>query len=130
MPDDGSTAVTRARRDIEAGRLWKARDRLSAAFRHSPTDQEVLELLDEVHFRMGDGPAAWRYWALTTRTGAEVEQAERTFDERYGRAGLADRLSNIPAREPLSDYPNAVRERLNELRQLGRAGGRAVLGLL
>jgi hypothetical protein len=123
MATDGSTAVARAAGDIEAGRLWKARDRLSAAVRDSPTDQGILELLGEVYFRMGDQPAAWRYWVLTTREGADVDAAELAFEERYGRAGLADRLSQIPASEPLADYPSAVRERLVELRQLGRAEG-------
>ena len=120
---DVSTVVTRAQADIEEGRLWKARDRLSAAVRDSPTDQDVLALLGEVYFRMGDGPAAWRYWVLTTREGPDAEVAERAFDERYGRAEIADRLSQIPAREPLSDYPSGVRERLIELRQIGRAEG-------
>jgi hypothetical protein len=123
MASDGSTAVARAIGDIEAGRLWKARDRLSAAVRDSPTDQGILELLGEVYFRMGDQPAAWRYWVLTTREGADVDAAKLAFEERYGRAGLADRLSQIPAYEPLADYPIAVRERVVELRQLGRAEG-------
>lgn len=123
MAADISTAITRAQSDVEAGRLWKARDRLSAAARHSPTDQAILELLGEVYFQMGDQPAAWRYWVLTTRQGADADAAELAFEERYGRAGLADRLSQIPAYEPLADYPGAVRERLVELRQLGRAEG-------
>jgi hypothetical protein len=123
MSASGSPSIARARADIEAGRLWKARDRLSAAVRHAPTDQKLLDLLGEVHFRMGDHPAAWRYWVLTDRQGSDVEAAARAFDERYGRAGVADQLSQIPAREPLSDYPAGVRERLVELRQLGRAAG-------
>lgn len=120
---NSDSAVSRARVDIAAGRLWKARDRLSAAARHTPTDQEILELLGEVYFRMGDQPAAWRYWVLTTREGTDVDAAELAFEERYGRAGLADRLSQIPAYEPLADYPSGVRERLVELRQLGKAEG-------
>ena len=120
---NSDTVVGRARADIEAGRLWKARDRLAAAARHAPTDQEVLELLGDVYFRMGDQPAAWRYWVLTARQGADADAAELAFEERYGRAGLADRLSQIPAYEPLANYPSGVRERLVELRQLGRAEG-------
>jgi hypothetical protein len=120
---DPDTVVGRARIDIEAARLWKARDRLSAAVRDAPTDQAILELLGEVYFRMGDQPAAWRYWVLTTREGPDADAAERAFEERFGRSGIADRLSQIPAREPLADYPSGVRERLVELRQLGRAEG-------
>jgi predicted Zn-dependent protease len=121
MSSDVSTAVTRAQADIEAGRLWKARDRLSAAVRDSPTDQEIIELLGEVHFRMGDGPAAWRYWALTARQGPDAEAAEDAFGERYARAGLADQLSLIPARAPIGNYPNGARERLLALEERARA---------
>jgi len=121
MASDASTAVTRAHADIEAGRLWKARDRLSAAIRDSPTDQDVLALLGEIYFRMGDQPAAWRYWALTPRQGSDAEAAERAFDERYGRAGLAEQLSQIPAREPIEDYPSGARERLLALRERARS---------
>ncbi len=118
---DPETAAARARADVGADRLWKARDRLSAAVRDSPTDQEILELLGEVHFRMGDGPAAWRYWALTERRGADVEAAERAFDERYGRSGLAEQLSQIPVRAPIKDYPSGARGRLLVLEERARA---------
>lgn len=120
---DPDTAARRARIDIDAGRLWKARDRLSAAVRDSPTDQEILELLGEVYFRMGDGPAAWRYWVLTSRQGADAEAAELAFHERFERAGLADRLSQIPAREPIEGYPRGARERLLALRERARGEG-------
>jgi hypothetical protein len=108
---------------MEAGRLWKARDRLSAAVRDSPTDQEILELLGEVYFRMGDGPAAWRYWVLTSRQGPDAEAAELAFHERFGRAGLSDQLSQIPARESIESYPHAARERLRALRERARGEG-------
>lgn len=80
-------------------------------------------MLGEVHFRMGDGPAAWRYWVLTPRQGPDAETAERAFDERYGRAGLADQLRQIPAREPIESYPDGARERLLELRDRAREEG-------
>jgi hypothetical protein len=65
--------LERAREDIADGRLWKARDRLTGALRASPSHQELLDLLGEVHYRMGDLPEAGRYWLLTERTGPEVD---------------------------------------------------------
>jgi hypothetical protein len=123
VSSDASTAITRAEADIDAGRLWKARDRLSVAVRASPTDQAILVLLGAVHFRMGYQPAAWRYWALTSHEGLDAEAAERAFGERYGRAGLLAQLREIPAREPIESYPSAARERLEEWRRQARDEG-------
>jgi hypothetical protein len=115
--------VEHARADVESGRLWKARDRLAGAIRTTPTDQDVLELLGEVHFRMGDHPTAWRFWVLTERSGPEAELAEAAFVERYGDEDLAAVLRRIPAREPLDDYPAAVQERLSGLEAKARDAG-------
>jgi hypothetical protein len=107
--------VERAREDVELGRLWKARDRLTGAVGHRPHDAEVLDLLGEVYYRMDDLPAAGRAWLLAGRTGPEVDRALAAFVERAPRA--IDRLTQLGARAPLDGYPHLARERISSLRE-------------
>ena len=64
----------RVRADVDAGRLWKARDRLQGCLRAEPANQDVLDMLGAVWFAMGDLPQAGRHWWLTER---EDEQRPR-----------------------------------------------------
>lgn len=80
--------MERIRAEIDSGTLWKARDRLQGLVRVRPGDQEVLSLLGEVHFRMGDLPSAGRCWFLTERTGPEVDQALAAMEARHTRGAL------------------------------------------
>jgi hypothetical protein len=107
-------ALEQARDDLAAGRAWKARDRLEGAVASNPADQEVLELLGDVHYRMGDLPAAGRWWYLTERAGPEVDAALDALQERTG--GHAGALvTTLPFRPPLDQYPESVQRRLKEL---------------
>ena len=107
-------ALARAEADVAAGNLWKARDRLDGLLAQRPADQEVLGLLGDVSFRMGDLPAAGRYWFLTERSGADVEQAVAAMYERHGRGPLP-LLNVLPVKPPLDAYPPLVHERLRRL---------------
>jgi hypothetical protein len=90
-------AIERAREGIASDRFWKARDRLQGALRADPANQEVLGLLGEVLFAMGDLPAAGRYWYLTERSGEDVNSAHAALIEKAG--ANSDRLLvEIPAR--------------------------------
>ncbi len=75
-------AVARARADLEAGREWKARDRLSGLLADR-YDAEALDLLGEVSYRMRDLPAAGAAWFGTPRRGADVEAAVEAWRERH-----------------------------------------------
>lgn len=109
-----STGLSRAQADIEAGRLWKARDRLHGVFVSRPGDQSVLELLGEVHFLMGDLPQAARFWMLTERSGPDVDAAIAAFEERYARdPGSA--LVALPIKVSISQYPPDVRNRIEAM---------------
>lgn len=103
--------LVRAQADLDAGRLWKARDRLSGALRTAPHDEAILEFLGETYWRMGDHPAAARYWILTGRSSPEAETARLAFEERTGRS-LRAQLSELPARHPLAAYPDAAEGQL------------------
>jgi hypothetical protein len=77
-----STAVQRARADLEAGREWKARERLLAHLAVD-YDAEALELLGEVNFAMRDLPAAGAVWFGTSRRGQDVDDAIEAWRERH-----------------------------------------------
>lgn len=119
-------ALARARADLDAGRLWKARDRLRGAFAAKPSDQEVLFLLGEVLFAMGDLPEAGRYWTMTAHSGDEFDAAYAALLERHGSdpIGLA---CAIPVRADLDELPPEARARLLDLRAAAEAkAGRPV----
>jgi hypothetical protein len=124
MPSEEKPVLERARAEIAAGRLWKARERLVGVIRFDRYDQKVLELLGDVHFSMGDLPAAGRLWFLTERSGNEVESAHAALQERYGN-DPALILESIPFGGDLERYPALVRSRLDELvMQAGKRGQR------
>ena len=114
--------VERARKDIEAGRLWKARDRLVVVVGEGSASQEVLETLGEVYFAMGDQPAAGRFWFLTERGRSDMEEAMASFEERWG-SNLGEKLKVVPFNGSAADYPPAARERLLSLEEQARRGG-------
>jgi len=120
----GSTPPTpdlsRARRDIDEGRPWKAKDRLEGMLVTFPADQDVLGLLGDVNWSMGDAPEAGRAWYLTDRTGPDVDAAVAALTERYGMPGLANRL---PVKAPFGSYPPAAHQRLKALQKAQRKAG-------
>jgi hypothetical protein len=120
-------ALERAREDIDAGRLWKARDRLEGYLGSDPHEQDALVLLGEVCTRMGDLPAAGKYLYLTESWGDGA--AREAFEERYGRSA-ARMLNALPAKPPLERYPPEVAARLgrlvDEAREDGHRWGRKV----
>ncbi len=121
----GSVATLRERvkADLEAGRLWKARDRLAGVLRVDPTNQWALDQLGDVHYRMGDLPEAGRAWFLTARTGPEWDAAEAAFYERYGNRP-ANLVAALRVRAPIDRFPPAVQERLGLLQRRLKAEGR------
>lgn len=104
-------ALTRARADLEAGRAWKARDRLSGLL-VARQDDEVLDLLAHVHHSMGNLPEAGALWFVTGRDDATAREALGAWRERFGndlarrdsipgpvRRGRRDDLRGIQERE-------------------------------
>jgi hypothetical protein len=112
----------RIREDIDAGRLWKARDRLQGHLRERPADQTVLGLLGDVWYAMGDLPQAGRHWWLTERDDDAASAARAAFYERFGtRPRGVLRALPRPARP--EHYPDAVRRRLEEVVAAANEGG-------
>jgi hypothetical protein len=108
-------AVLRAQADVEAGRLWKARDRLQGALRSEPANQELLQMLGEVCFAMSDSPAASVYWFLTDAHGPDVDAAAAVRAERFPTP--LSLLEALPVKAPLDAYPEEVTKRVRELAQ-------------
>ena len=69
-----SNAVQRARADLDAGREWKARERLVGHLA-GEFDAEALELLGEVNYAMRDLPAAGAARVGTPPRGQDVGEA-------------------------------------------------------
>jgi hypothetical protein len=122
-------ALERARAEVEAGRLWKARDRLEGYLGTDAHGQDVLALLADVCVRMGDLPAAGKYLYLTESWGGGDGVVREAFEERCGRSAV-QMLRALPAKPPLDGYPPDVAARLDRLiggaREEGYLWGRKV----
>lgn len=79
-----------------------------------PRSTDILEMLGEVCFRMGDWPEAGRYWFLTERTDKDAQLAFRAFRERYGKSSR-EMLRCLPIRMPLNMYGPIARDRAEAL---------------
>lgn len=86
-------ALDRARADLEAGRAWKARDRLVGLLVHRH-DSEVIDLLASVYFRMEDYPAAGALWFAIGRDDEQAQLCLQAWRERFGDDGA--RWGSIP----------------------------------
>jgi hypothetical protein len=111
--------VERALQDIDRNELWRARERLEGYIGSTGYDRDVVELLGDVCYRMGDHPNAGRYWFFTPADSSQKQSAIETF---VRRCGGAPRMvySNLPRtlrdRRP-TQYPPEVRHRLDSLRE-------------
>lgn len=106
--------LQRVHNDMAAGRLWKARDRLLGLVGAYPDSQEILELLGDTYYKMGDWPEAGRYWYLTGRQNEHAQRAFEAYEERCGK-GAFEMLRLLPIGAPLDKYPPAAQKRVQEL---------------
>jgi hypothetical protein len=106
--------LERIHRDMQAGRLWKARDRLQGMLGTYPRSQEVMELLGDVLFRMGDWPEAGRYWFHTERNDENAQVAFHAFWVRYRESGC-DKLRRWLDRIPPDELGPVAHDRANTL---------------
>ena len=113
--------MQRARADLEAGREWKARERLVGRLA-GEYDAEALELLGEVSYRMRDLPAAGAAWFGTARRGKDVDEAVEAWRERHG-----DHFAQMWSSLPRSVRDLEGNKRVDALRrraeQVGSSGG-------
>jgi hypothetical protein len=115
-------AIDRARKDVDAGNLWIARDRLTGYLAAHPTDQAALDLLGEVYFAMGDHPAAGRFWFLTDRDDEPARRSIEALRLRH-RKSLWSLTETLPAYAPLEEWPPQARGRLRALQREAEGEG-------
>ena len=89
---------------------WKARDRLTGAL-VARADVELLDLLGEVHFRMGDHRAAGAVWFATARDDPDAAVAAAAWPHRYGH-DPAQLWCSVPPR--VRDRPDAPVRQLHD----------------
>ncbi len=122
MAEQIPRALLRAHADIDRNRLWKARDRIEGWLATHPADQDALDLLGEVFYKMGDLPRAGACWYLTERQGSDVDAALDALDERHGRSPLS-LLTALRVRARSEHFPPRVRDRLARLAGPAAAAG-------
>ena len=110
-----STVIQRAHTDLVSGRPWLARDRLVSALRERQ-DDEIVDLLAEVHEQLGDLPAAGALWFVTGRDDDRARTALEAWRERH--PGERARWNSIPS--PVRRHVDT-----HELRALREASARA-----
>lgn len=88
-------ALDRARADLADGRAWKARDRLTGMLA-TRRDDDLVDLLAQAHYEMGDLPAAGALWFVTGRRDDRAENAMAAWRERAGNEEA--RWSSLPGR--------------------------------
>lgn len=117
------SVVDRARVDLAEGRPWLARDRLQGALVHQPTGYDLLDLLGQAHYAMGDLPAAGAAWFLSNRSDSEAEVATAisALRSRYRSPVAVAQVLRVRADASRYAAPAAIRlEALaNELRATG-----------
>jgi hypothetical protein len=120
IPDDWR--YMRVKEELDNGRLWKARDRLLGKLADQPANQDLLGLLGDVYFAMGDLPQAGRYWWLTDRDDDRADAAAKAFYERFGTREL-DVLRALPRPTIADAYSASVRARYEALMTAARDSG-------
>ena len=113
--------LARARADLEAGRPWKARDRLAGLLTHRQ-DAEVLDLLATTHYEMRDLPAAGALWFVTGRDDDQSRRAIAEWEQKYDNA--VARWHSLPKVVRRNDTSARVSVLRQTARQSGRSGAR------
>ncbi|WP_392543973.1 hypothetical protein [Oryzobacter telluris] len=101
-----------ARRFVEEGSAWRARDLLTEHVEHE-RDTEALTLLGQVLHDMGDLPRAGAAWFAAGAKGDEVDAAVAAWREQAGDDFVA-MWRSLPAamrKEPRARRIEALRER-------------------
>jgi hypothetical protein len=107
-------AVEKAKRDVERGDHWLARQRLESYLGETGYDPELLKLLGSICYDMHDAYNAGRAWLASTAQGEHVDQAIDAFLEHAGDApeSITVRLPRAARLGRVEDYPTIVQQRL------------------
>jgi hypothetical protein len=108
--------LQKAEREIETGRLWRAKEILQGSVSHATYNAAVFEMLGRVLLQMGDLPDAGKYLFLSGVRKAEYEQAIEIFLQKHRNPFNLFRTFPRSAKlRRLSEYPPQLAEELREL---------------
>lgn len=104
--------------EIVAGRMWRAKEILQGNIVNADYDCYLFERYAQLLDQLGDKVEAGRFFFLSGKRSPENEEAISLYLRRYTRNGLTAFIATFPyaARlEQLERYPDAVRQKLEEL---------------
>jgi hypothetical protein len=104
--------------ELQAGRVWRAKEILRGSLRQYATDSTVLARYAEVLDQLGDRLEAGKFYFLSGMRGGAADVAIRVFLERHGGGHLHDLLAQFPQasrRAGLNAFPEVVRDDLAKL---------------
>jgi hypothetical protein len=110
--------LDKARREIEKGNLWRAKEILQGAIRSESYNVQLFEMMGTVFLRMGDLPEAGRFLFLSGVRTPEYLEAIEIFLSRHRRTPPHKFIYLLPRRARLrtvSDYPHEVARVLREI---------------
>lgn len=114
MDPSRARVFERSDRELEAGRIWRAREILEGSLPTFGYDPELYERLGRVLLRMGDLPGAGRFLFLSGARADEYREAIDLFRRRHSKAILAA-FPRAARGCPRSRLPPAVADELREL---------------
>ena len=109
--------LRRAEREIENGKLWRAREILENSVRHRGYKAKIYEKLGIVLLKMQDSAEAGKYLFLSGETKSEYGEAIGIFFQKYENKprNLFRSFPNSAKLPKISEYPKSVAGKLREL---------------
>lgn len=110
--------LDKARKELEQGNLWRAKEILQGAIRSGSYDVQLFETLGTVFLRMGDLPEAGRFLFLSGVRRPEYLESIEIFLSRHRRKKPHDFVYVLPRSARLrttSDYPHEVAQVLRRI---------------
>jgi hypothetical protein len=110
--------LDKARREIENGNLWRAKEIIQGAIRNESYDVELFEMMGTVLLRMGDVGEAGRFLFLSGVRKPEYRESIEIFLSRHGGKHAFDFVDLLPRRARLgtiSEYPDEVAQVFREM---------------
>lgn len=110
--------LDKARRELEQGNLWRAKEILQGAIGSENYDVQLYEMMGTVLLKMGDLPEAGRFLFLSGVRTPEYTEAIEIFLSRHRRSKPQEFLHILPRKARLStvsEYPHEVAQVLREI---------------
>lgn len=123
MVDVTKRILDKARRELDHGNLWRAKEILQGAIRSENYDAELYEMMGIVFLRMGDLPEAGRFLFLSGVRKDEYLEAIELFLSRHRGKEAHEFVRSFPRKGRLrtvSEYPDEVAQVLREVGFTGK----------